>query len=83
MQWLYNFALFNGIKDNIEYIVYNNKTNYNIEIMRISDKNNTIKINIKEKINIALDKVTNTNDKTNVTMDKTDIEKGLKEQNIR
>ena len=35
---LYNFALFNGIKDNIEYIVYNNKSNYNIEIMRINDK---------------------------------------------
>lgn len=48
---------------------------------KTKDKNNTIKINIKEKINIALDKVTNTNDKTNVTMDKTDIEKGLKEQN--
>ena len=36
--FLYSFALFNGIKDNIEYIVYNNKNNYNIEIMRINDK---------------------------------------------
>ena len=35
---LCNFVLFNGIKDNIEYIVYNNKSNYNIEIMRINDK---------------------------------------------
>ena len=35
---LFNFALFNGIKDNIDYIVYNNKNNYNIEIMRINDK---------------------------------------------
>jgi len=35
---LYNFTVYNGLKDNIEYIVYNNKNNYNIEIMRINDK---------------------------------------------
>ena len=27
-----------GLKDDIEYIVYNNKKNYNIDIMRINDK---------------------------------------------
>ena len=36
--YLCNFVLFNGIKDNIDYIVYNNKINYNIDIMRINDK---------------------------------------------
>ena len=35
---LCNFDLFKGIKDNIEYIIFNNKNNYNIEIMRINDK---------------------------------------------
>ena len=48
-------------------------------IKKIKEANDTIKI--KEKINITLDKVTNINDKTNVTMDKTETEKGLKEQN--
>ena len=35
---LCNFDVYIGLKDNIEYIVYNNKNNYNIEIMRINDK---------------------------------------------
>ena len=35
---LNNFAVYNGLKDNIEYIVYNNKNNYNLDIMRIYDK---------------------------------------------
>ena len=34
--WLYNFVIFNGLKDDIEYIAYNNS--YNIEIKRIKDK---------------------------------------------
>ena len=42
---LYNFAVYNGLTDNIEYIVYNNKSNYNLEIMRIIDK--TIIISLK------------------------------------
>jgi len=35
---LNNFDVYNGLKDNIEYIVYNNKINNNLEIMRINDK---------------------------------------------
>ena len=35
---LFNFEIFKGLKDNIEYIIYNNKSNYNIEIMRINNK---------------------------------------------
>ena len=35
---LNNFEVYNGLKDNIEYIVYNNKNNYNLDIMRIYDK---------------------------------------------
>ena len=35
---LNNFAVFNGLKDNIEYIIYNKKDDYNLEIMRIIDK---------------------------------------------
>ena len=36
---LYNFDVFRGLKDNIEYIIYINNEiyNYNIEIMRIED----------------------------------------------
>ena len=45
------------------------------------DENEIIKIKIKEKINSTIDKVTNINDKTNITMDKTDMEKIPKEQN--
>ena len=36
--YLCQFDVYIGIKDNIEYIVYNNKNNYNIEIMRIKEK---------------------------------------------
>ena len=35
---LCNFEVFIGLKDKIEYIIYNNYSNYNIEIMRIRDK---------------------------------------------
>ena len=35
---LYNFDVYIGLKDNIEYLIYNNKDNYNLEIMRIKDK---------------------------------------------
>ena len=35
---LNNFEVYIGLKDNIEYIAYNNKNNYNLEIMRIYDK---------------------------------------------
>ena len=33
-----NFDVFIGLKDKIEYIIYNNKNNYNLDIMRIKDK---------------------------------------------
>lgn len=35
---LANFAVYTGLKDDIEYLVYNNKLNYNLEVMRIRDK---------------------------------------------
>jgi len=35
---LNNFEVYTGLKDNIEYIIYNNKSNYNLDIMRIYDK---------------------------------------------
>ena len=35
---LNNFAVYCGLKDNIEYIAYNSKNNNNIEIMRIYDR---------------------------------------------
>ena len=35
---LNNFDVFKGLKDNIEYIAYNNKYNFNLEIIRIQDK---------------------------------------------
>lgn len=35
---LSNFAVYTGLKDGIEYLVYNNKTNFNLEVMRIKDK---------------------------------------------
>ena len=37
---LSNFAVFTGLKDNVPYLVYNNKTNFNLEVMRLND--NTI-----------------------------------------
>ena len=33
-----NFDAFIGLKDKIEYIIYNNKNNYNLDIMRINDQ---------------------------------------------
>ena len=33
-----NFDVYIGLKDNIEYLVYINKQNHNLEIMRINDK---------------------------------------------
>ena len=35
---LCNFDVFIGLKDKIEYIIYNNKNNYNLDIMRINDQ---------------------------------------------
>ena len=35
---LANFDVYIGLKDHIEYLIYNNKSNYNLEIMRIKDK---------------------------------------------
>ena len=37
---LSNFEIYNGKKDNVPYLVYNNKNNYNLEVMRLND--NTI-----------------------------------------
>ena len=36
---LFNFDVFIGLNDKIEYLIYNNKNNYNLDIMRICDKN--------------------------------------------
>ncbi len=35
---LANFTVYTGLKDDIEYLVYNNKHNFNLEVMRIRDK---------------------------------------------
>ena len=35
---LNNFEVYIGLKDNIEYMAYNNKINYNLDIMRINDR---------------------------------------------
>lgn len=35
---LNNFDVFKGLKDNIEYIIYNNKNNFYLEIVKIKDK---------------------------------------------
>jgi hypothetical protein len=35
---LANFDVYTGLKDEIEYLVYNNKHNFNLEVMRIRDK---------------------------------------------
>ena len=32
------FAVFTGLTDNIEYLVYNNKNNYNLDVMTLKDK---------------------------------------------
>ena len=32
------FAVFTGLTDNLEYLVYNNKNNYNLDIMTLKDK---------------------------------------------
>ena len=42
---LSKFAVFIGLKDHVEYLVYNNKNNFNLDIMRIRDK--TIIISLK------------------------------------
>ena len=34
-----NFDVFVGLKDKMEYIIYNNKQNFNLDIMRLKDKN--------------------------------------------
>ena len=48
---------------------------------KTKEENDIIKIKIKDKINTTIDKATNINDKTNITMDKTYTEKIQKEQN--
>ena len=76
--------------DTNKIIIYNNKIN-NMGIIctnfkkrkkveKAKEEKTIIKINIKDNINAALDKVTNINDKTNITMDKTDIDKMPKQQ---
>ena len=32
------FAVFTGLTDNLEYLVYNNKNNYNLDVMTLKDK---------------------------------------------
>lgn len=34
---LSNFTVFTGLKDNIPYLIYNNNTNFNLEVMRLND----------------------------------------------
>ena len=46
---LSNFLVFNGIKDNIPYLIYNNETNFNLEVMRLND--NTIVNSLKKHAN--------------------------------
>lgn len=36
--WLREFAIFTSLYDNLEYLVYNNKNNYNLDILRIKDR---------------------------------------------
>ena len=36
--WLREFAVFTRLKDNIEYLVYSNKSNFILEVLRIKDK---------------------------------------------
>ena len=35
---LRNFDVFKGLKDNVEYMIYNNNNTYNLDIMRIKDQ---------------------------------------------
>ena len=46
---LSNFAVFTGLKDNVPYLVYNNNTNFNLEVMRLND--NTILHSLKKHEN--------------------------------
>ena len=46
---LSNFLVFNGLKDNIPYLIYNNETNFNLEVMRLND--NTIVNSLKKHAN--------------------------------
>ena len=36
--WICNIEVFTSIKDNIEYLIYDNYYNYNLDILRIEDK---------------------------------------------
>ena len=36
--YLFNFDVFVGLKDGIEYLIYNNKYNFNLDIMRIDNQ---------------------------------------------
>lgn len=46
---LSNFLVFNGLKDNIPYLIYNNETNFTLEVMRLND--NTIVNSLKKHAN--------------------------------
>ena len=35
---LRKFDVFKGLKDNVEYMIFNNKNTYNLDIMRIKDQ---------------------------------------------
>ena len=36
--WLREFAIYTSLYDNLDYLVYNNKNNYNLDILRIKDR---------------------------------------------
>jgi len=36
--WLREFALYTRLTDNVEYLVYNNKNSYNLDVIRLKDK---------------------------------------------
>ena len=36
--WLREFVVYTGRNDNIEYYVYNNKNNYNLDIFKMKDR---------------------------------------------
>ena len=50
---LANFDVYTGLKDEIEYLVYNNKYNFNLEVMRIRDKYITYSLK-KHKKNVSV-----------------------------